>query len=262
MGTTTRGLGNRTLFTARATQSPARDHDVAESRVRLNKVLKVAREVSGAYPSWMRIASGFTAVCAVSLAVAGCGMSSLTSGLSSSVFGGGQSSPKSDVQKVSEDKLLSAAKEGDGSAPDAIGTDGGCPRFVVGQRDANLTIYEAGRVGDGLAIMHRGEITKTARECQVEPGKVTVRYGFSGRVLLGPKGKTGTVVLPVTVTVTDAKREKIGGDTLKVDVDVAVEKPIGYFSAVRAITIPVPEGARPGEFEIFVGFDRAVPGAG
>jgi len=201
---------------------------------------------------------------AVALTVAGCGMSSLTSGLSSSVFGGGASSaPKSEVHKVSEDQLLSDAKAGDGSAPPAISNgSGGCPRFVVGDRDANVTIYEPGRVGDGLAILHRGEITKTARECQSSPGQVTVRYGFSGRVLLGPKGKTGTIVLPVNVVVTDAKREKVAADALKVDVDVAVEKPIGYFSAVKSITIPVPEGSRPGELEIFVGFDRSIPGAG
>ena len=211
----------------------------------------------------VRSFNGAAAVCAAAIAVSGCGMSSLTSGLSSSVFGGGTPAAKSDVQKVSEDQLLSAAKSGDGTAPAAIAGDaGGCPRLAVGERDANLTIYEPGRVGDGLAILHRGEITKTARECQVEPGKVTIRYGFSGRVLLGPKGKTGTVILPVTITITDSKRLKIAGDALKVDVDIAVEKPIGYFSAVRAITIPVPEGSRPGEFEIFVGFDRAVPGAG
>jgi len=190
-------------------------------------------------------------------------MSSLTSGLSSSVFGGGTTAPKSDVQKVSEERLLSDAKSGDGTAPPAIGGDaGGCPRFVVGERDANITVYEPGRVGDGLAIMHRGEITKTARECQASPGQVTVRYGISGRVLLGPKGKTGNVALPVKIFVTDSKREKVAADALSVDVDVAVEKPIGYFSAVKTITITVPEGARAGEFEIFVGFDRSVPGSG
>ena len=49
---------------------------------------------------------------------------------------------------------------------------------------------------------------------------------------------------------------------MKVDVAVALDKPIGYFSAVRTVTFNVPEGARPGEFEVFVGFDRNVPGAG
>ena len=196
-------------------------------------------------------------------ALGGCGMSSLTSGLGGSMFGSNSPASKGDVKTVSEDQLLSAAKSGDGSAPAAISSDaGGCPRFVVGQRDNNLTIYEAGRVGDGLAILHRGEITKTGRECQVEPGKVVVRYGFAGRVLLGPKGKSGNIKLPVTITVTDSKREKIATDSVKIDVDIAVDKPIGYFSAVKAITIPIPEGSRPGEFEILVGFDRAVPGAG
>lgn len=196
-------------------------------------------------------------------ALAGCGMSSLTSGLGNSVFGGSSSAAKGDVKTVSEDQLLSAAKSGDGAAPAAISADaGGCPRFVVGQRDNNLTIYESGRVGDGLAILHRGEITKTGRECLIDGGKVTIRYGFAGRVLLGPKGKTGNIKLPVNITITDAKREKIAGDSIKVDVDIAVDKPIGYFSAVKSITIPIPEGSRPGEFEILVGFDRAVPGAG
>ena len=97
--------------------------------------------------------------------------------------------------------------------------------------------------------MHRGEITKTARECQIEPGRVTVKYGFSGRVLLGPKGKTGRVTLPLNVFVTDAKREKIATDKVKIDVDVALDKPIGYFSVVRT-SFNVPEGSRPGEFEV------------
>ena len=120
----------------------------------------------------------------------------------------------------------------------------GCPRFQVWSREGYVTIYEPGKVGDGLAVMHRGEITKTARECQIEPGRITVKYGFSGRVLLGPKGKTGRVTLPLNVFVTDAKREKVVTDKVKVDVDVALEKPIGYFSFVRTITFKVPEGSQ------------------
>jgi len=132
----------------------------------------------------------------------------------------------------------------------------------VWSREGYVTIYEPGKVGDGLAVMHRGEITKTARECQIEPGRITVKYGFSGRVLLGPKGRTGRVTLPLNVFVTDARREKVVSDKVKVDVDVAVEKPIGYFSFVRTISFNVPEGSRPAEFEVYVGFDRNVPGAG
>ena len=138
----------------------------------------------------------------------------------------------------------------------------GCPRFQVWSRDGFVTVYETGRVGDGLAVMHRGEITKVARECSVEPGRITVKYGFSGRVLLGQKGRTGRVTLPVNVFVTDAKREKMAQDSTRVTVDIALDNPIGYFSVVRQVTFQIPEGTRPGEFEVYVGFDRSVPGAG
>ncbi len=197
---------------------------------------------------------------ALSAALTGCGMSSLTSGLGSGVFGG--SSATGDG-KVSEEQLLAAAKSTDPvPATGAIESAPGCPKVSVWPRDNNLTIYEPGRVGDGLAIMHRGEITKTMRECTVGQGQVMVRYGFSGRVLLGPRGKSGAVTLPVNIFVTDSKRDKIMTETAKVDTIVVVENPIGYFSTVRTVTIPVPEGARPGEFELFVGFDRNTPNAG
>jgi hypothetical protein len=110
--------------------------------------------------------------------------------------------------------------------------------------------------------MHRGEITKTARECYVEGGRVTVKYGFAGRILLGPRGKSGPITLPVNVFVTDAKREKVATNRLKVDATAAVESPIGYFSAVNTVTFNVPEGSRPGEYEVFVGFERNTPNAG
>ncbi len=136
------------------------------------------------------------------------------------------------------------------------------PRFRTMQRDHHVTIYEPGRVGDGLAVVHRGEITQTARECYIEGNRVTVKYGFSGRVLLGPRGKDGNVSLPVNVVVTDAKRAQVTAERAAIDSAVTLDKPIGYFSSVRSVTFPVPEGARPGEFEIQVGFDPKTPGAG
>ncbi len=203
-------------------------------------------------------ATSLALVCALGLG--GCGMSSLTSGLGSSMFGGSSAS-SSDSTKISEEQLLAAAKSADGTTG-AVEVSTGCPKVVANSRDNNLTIYEPGRVGDGLAIVHRGEITKTARECVIEGNKVIVKYGFSGRVLLGPRGKSGPITLPVNVYVADTKREKVATDTLKVDTTVAIENPIGYFSAVRIISFDVPEGARAGEYEVNVTFERNTPNSG
>ncbi|MCB1521077.1 MAG: hypothetical protein KDJ37_10960 [Hyphomicrobiaceae bacterium] len=191
-------------------------------------------------------------------------MSSLTSGLGGGVFGSSSKTVPDVAGGVTEEQLLTAAKA-DSSTPGATVTGGispGCPKFVVSGRDGNITFYEEGRAGDGLAIMHRGEITKTARECRVEQGRVTVKYGFSGRVLLGPRGQSGTVTLPINIAVTDSSRATVAGDSIKIPVTVAVDKPIGYFSAVREVTFLVAEGARPGEYELTVAFERNAKGAG
>jgi hypothetical protein len=69
-------------------------------------------------------------------------------------------------------------------------------------------------------------------------------------------------VLPVAISVLDAKRERVAADRAQVEVAVASDRPIGYFSIVKTVTFAIPEGARPGEFVIQVGFERNAPGAG
>jgi hypothetical protein len=209
-------------------------------------------------------ACGLARWCAVGFALvatSGCGLSTLTSGFGGGIFGG-SSTTQTQSGTISEEQLLSEAKGEAGLGSGLGGVEHGCPRFTVWSRDNSVTIYEAGRTGDGLAVMHRGELTKTARECRIEPGRVTVKYGFSGRILLGPKGRNGTVSLPITVFVTDAKRERLKTEQMKIEAAVSIDRPIGYFSAVRTVTFNIPEGTRPGEFELYVGFERNIPGAG
>jgi hypothetical protein len=211
-----------------------------------------------------RGSAGLLIAALASVLVGGCGMSSLTSGLGSSLFGG-SSTAAATGDNLSAEQLLTAAKADPSSAVAATGAvdaQPGCPKVVTSTRDNNITIYEPGKVGDGMAVMHRGEITKTARECVIEGSKVTVKYGFSGRVLLGPKGQGGAIAMPVNVAVIDSKRAKVANDKLTVDTTVAIENPIGYFSAVRIITYEVPEGARAGEFEVNLSFERTTPNAG
>ena len=53
------------------------------------------------------------------------------------------------------------------------------------------------------------------------------------------------MTLPLNVFVTDAKREKVVTDKVRIDVDVALEKPIGYFSFVRTVTFNIPKARGP-----------------
>lgn len=198
-------------------------------------------------------------ICAVTSLVGGCAMTKLTSGLGSGLWG--SNSKKSQVTnatppKVSEDVLLAAAKSdvsGSSSFPSA---DSNCPKFVVWPNDRRLTKYEAGKEGDSLAIEYRGEITKNARECSMSPSAVSVKFGIAGKVLLGPKGQSGSINLPLVVHVTGQDRQKISSQTYNVPVNVSRDNPIGYFSLVKEISFNIPTGGRPLDYKLFVAFQK------
>jgi hypothetical protein len=112
-----------------------------------------------------------------------------------------------------------------------------------------------------MAVLHRGEINKTARECTNSPRGIVVKYGFAGRVLLGPKGKSGNITLPVKITVKDDLRRTVKSETLRVPVSVPAGQTAGYFSMVRIITVPIGPGMTPKSYKVNVAFDRSARGA-
>ena len=162
---------------------------------------------------------------------------------------------------VSASKLLETAKADTGTDFPA-GNSAHCPQVVAWPRDRLLTIYQPDHVGDSNAVIHRGEITKMARDCQILADRVVVKYGFAGRVLLGPKGAPGSVTLGVNVHATGTQQNTLATDKMKVTATIAPGDPAGYFSVVKEISFPLSVGTRPEDYKIFVAFDRNVAGAG
>jgi hypothetical protein len=89
-----------------------------------------------------------------------------------------------------------------------------------------------------------------------------VKYGFAGRVLLGPRGRPGTFTLPVKIHLVDRTQTIVTSQKAALSVTITPDKPIGYFSAVRDISFQLPAGATPSDYQLLVAFDRSVPGAG
>jgi len=158
-------------------------------------------------------------------------------------------------------KLLETAKADNGTDLPG-GMSAHCPQVVAWPRDRLLTIYQPGHVGDQLAVVHRGEITKMARECQLYSDRVVVKYGFAGRVLLGPKGAAGAVTLPVSIRVAGSDQKTLATDKMTITTTVPPGDPAGYFSMVREIAFPIQMGTRPEDYKVFVAFDRTQANAG
>ena len=191
---------------------------------------------------------------AVSLLVSGCAVSKF-----SNPFRSG--SEDTAASAVTEDKLLETAKADTGTDLPS-GYSAHCPQIVAWPRDRLLTVYQPGHVGDANAVIHRGEITKMARECQLYSDRVIVKYGFAGRVLLGPKGGPGTVTLGVNIRVAGAQQNTLATDKMNISATIPGGDPAGYFSMVREIAFPIVIGTRPEDYKVFVAFDRNVAGAG
>jgi len=202
---------------------------------------------------WQGVAT-LAGLLAASVFVAGCAVSNF-----SNPFRSG----KEDVSAsaVNEDRLLETA-QADAGTDLPSGRSANCPQVVAWPRDRLLTVYQPGHVGDQTAVIHRGEITKMARECTLYSDRVIVKYGFAGRVLLGPKGAPGTVTLGVNVRVAGAQQNTLATDKMNVTTTVPPNAPAGYFSMVREIAFPIMVGTRPQDYKVFVAFERNVAGAG
>ena len=203
---------------------------------------------------WWLCPCALTGLIAVSLFASGCAVSRLSNPFKSG-------SEDASASAVTPDRLLETAKADTGTDLPG-GSSSHCPQVVAWPRDRLLTIYQPDHVGDANSIVHRGEISKLARECQLYSDRVIVKYGFAGRVLLGPKGAPGTVTLGVSVRVAGAQQNTLATDKMSVTTTIPPDSPAGYFSMVREIAFPIVVGTRPEDYKVFVAFDRNVAGAG
>ncbi|MGH6737232.1 MAG: hypothetical protein ACRECX_14325 [Methyloceanibacter sp.] len=180
--------------------------------------------------------------------VLGCGVPKL-----SNPFGAGS---EESASSLADDDRLPEMASAETSSPTHGGSVRGCPQVVAWPNERLLTVYQEGHNGDTMSVVHRGEITKLSRECQYFSGQVVVKYGFAGRVLLGPKGKPGTVTMPVTIRAAGADKQTLATDRMSITATIPQGQPVGYFSMVREISFPIQIGTRPEDYKIFVGLAK------
>ena len=199
---------------------------------------------------------------AMALAVAACGMSQITEPLQRGLFGGDKPQTETVEQQQEEAPVtpaaLASAQSGQGEG--AIGTSlstaaMGCPTFDIESTGRSITFSAPGGGNDPQSVMHRGEIQQVARECDTSASGVAVKYGFSGRVLLGPRGKSGSITLPAKVTIVDRTNVVLQTQKIRVVVNVPAGETAGAFSEVKEVDLPIPAGVSAKNYRIYVGFD-------
>lgn len=201
-----------------------------------------------------RSGAGLLAVAALAL-LAGCG--STMSSMSSSVGNVFSKSPL-DLFRTS-----STATQSNSASPDApeIETDIECPGVLI--RDGAATLIVGSNPKEQqpspLDVKYQGSIVRTARECHVNNGIMSMKVGVEGRIITGPAGGPGTVEVPLRIAVVqDGVTQKPVASTFgKEMVTIGSNVDRANFTHVDdTISFPLP---RPlgllDSYVVYVGFD-------
>jgi hypothetical protein len=130
-------------------------------------------------------AAGRLVLLALVLAVGGCSTSSLNP----------FSSPKS---------TDAAAAPGAEGTADIGDDDLECPTVTIRNGASTLTVANksTGNADPAaLDLRYQGSIVRTARECHVHAGTMTIKVGIEGRIVLGPAGGPGQLEVPMRLAV-------------------------------------------------------------
>ena len=194
----------------------------------------------------VRSGAGTFALMALALALGGCGSTS-------------------SLLKSSPLDLFSSSSKATNDTPPAAGAitadDIDCPEVQV--RTGAATLMIGSKPGEGepsaLDVRYQGSIIRTARECHINAGMMTMKVGIEGRIITGPAGGPGTVDVPLRIAVVQegvapkAVASKFGRET--VVVNNAVDR-VTFTHIDPDITFPLPQPLGLIDYYVvYVGFD-------
>ena len=193
----------------------------------------------------MRSAAPIAGLMGLSLVLVGCGSSNLLSGSALDLF-----------------STSSKATTGTTEAGSESNTDVECPGITVRTGAATLMIgSKPGEEPSALDLRYQVTIVRTARECRVNSGVMTMKVGIEGRVITGPAGGPGTINVPLRLVVV---QEGVNPKTIvsrfasvQVSVASAVDR-VPFTHIDPEISFPMPQPASNIDaYVVYVGFDPA-----
>ena len=142
-------------------------------------------------------------------------------------------------------------------------TDVECPGIVIRTGAATLTIGSNPKeeTPSPLDVRYQGTIVRTARECHVAAGVMTMKVGIEGRVITGPAGGPGAVDVPLRVAVVqDGLNPKtivsnFGKETVTLN-DQVDRANFTHIDDTISFPLPRPLGLID-SYVVYVGFDPA-----
>src|SRR5690606_33186198 len=131
-----------------------------------------------------------------------------------------------------------------------------CPQISLREGTAFFNTYaKAGRDDtseERQRIIYQASITDATRACRYEGDRLNLTVAVAGKVVLGPKGKPGTITMPIRIAVVQGD-EVIYSQLHRHKAEVAAGGATQYVLSDPNISIPAPTVRN---VRILVGFDE------
>ncbi len=168
-------------------------------------------------------------------------------------------------------KFTDKMKDSFGSAASKIGlgrppgpppaeAPSGCPTISLLPGTEVQRVMAPGQ-SDNQGVRYQYSLFTVGRECALSGGRVTLRIGANGRVLLGPAGAAGRFDIPIRVAVFDELQHKVVESRLfKIAATIPAGQSGAPFAFVSdAMTLSIASG-RSRDYSIKVGIDTNAKG--
>jgi hypothetical protein len=188
-------------------------------------------------------------------------LSVLAAGCSSSFMGSSPSGGDSSFKDRMNALFFGASAKTDMPAEPGgmASTDIDCPGIDIRTGAATYSVGPQGTADvTPTTLRYQADIAKTARECSVSAGSLTIKVGIQGRLILGPTGGPGQIDVPMRLALVQEGVEPKTIWTKFYRVPVAVppgQTNVPFVQIEENMTFPMPKPAELDAYVIYVGFD-------
>jgi hypothetical protein len=139
-----------------------------------------------------------------------------------------------------------------------------CPLIDIRQGASTLKVGTTGTVASGesddngaMALKYQGTFVRAARECALVAGQLVMKVGVEGRIIVGPAGGPGQIVVPLRIAIV---QETTGGTkpilTKLIQIPVTIASPADnptFTHVEEGLSFPMPRNLD--DYIVYIGFD-------
>ena len=154
------------------------------------------------------------------------------------------------------ERATKAVGIGKPAPPPPLESPSGCPTIGILDGTQSQRVMAAG-ASDNQGVRYQYSLFNVGRECSMAGGRIALKIGADGRVLLGPAGAPGHFDVPIRVVIySELSQKPVESKLYRVSASVPAGQAGAPFQFVSDnLVVPLGAGRSGADYSIKVGFD-------